>query len=105
MQHGFDAAGGEGVADLARQARHRNHPVGGVGDDPQAGLAEFAGQVPGEIGAGQIQQRRGLLQLFRFHLRQYEVTQARGIAAGRHHVGKPGLAGGAGGMLSYRKQW
>ena len=62
------------------------------------------GQIPRQIGAGQIKQRRGFLQLLRLHSCQHEIAQARGIAAGRHHMGKPGMAGGAGGMFADREQ-
>jgi hypothetical protein len=71
-----------------------------VGDDPQAAFAEFGGKIPGEVRTGQIKQRRGLLQLLGFYPCQHEVAQARGVATGCYHMGEPGAAGGAGGMLA-----
>jgi hypothetical protein len=75
-----------------------------VGDDPQAAVAEFAGQIPGQIGAGQIQQRRATLQVLRLDACQNQIAQSSGVTAGRHHVGEAGAARGFCGMLADRKQ-
>jgi len=64
MQYRLDPVGGEGVAYLMRQARHRVHPVGRRGDDGKTAFAEFAGKVARQVRPRQIEQRAGLLQRF-----------------------------------------
>ena len=42
MQHGLDPAGGESIRYVTRQAGHRGHPVGGVGDHGKTAFAKLA---------------------------------------------------------------
>jgi len=89
---------------LPRQAGRRHHPVGGVRHHRKTLLAELAGEIARQIGAGQIQQRARLLQLLGLDAGQHEVAQGARIAPGRHHLRESGLAGRRRGMFSDRKQ-
>jgi hypothetical protein len=76
-----------------------------VGDDSKTLLSEFAGKVAREIGAREIEQRGGFLQLLRLHALEQEIAQRFRIALGRDHLREPRLARGCGGMFAHREQW
>ena len=76
MQHRLDLIRDESVTYLARQAGHRNHPIGGVGGHQVTVFAQLAGEIAGEIGARQIQKRAAALQDFRLQRRQHQIRNA-----------------------------
>ena len=105
MQYRLDPMRHKGVTDVLRQARDRNHPVGGVGNDGKTLLGEFGRKVAREIGAREIEQGRGFLQPLRIHARKQELAQRVRVAFGRGHLGEPGFAGACRGMFAHREQW
>ena len=80
MQHGLDLIRHESVTYVPWQARHGHHPVRRMRHHRKTLFAEFTGKVAREIGACKVQERAGLLQLFRLRTRQHQIAQRAGIA-------------------------
>ena len=82
----------------------RNHFVGRLRHHRKSLLAQLAGEIARQIGAGEVEQRAGLFQHFRLHALGHEIAQRAGVAAGDDDAGEAGLARRGSGVFADREQ-